>query len=88
MSKRTSLGHNPLVYSLNNHASFDFIKSTDGKPVNDKEEPVIQKKVASYYLEESVINDVKEIAEREEKSYSCLVNEFLKEGAEKRNESD
>ncbi|MBO6621023.1 MAG: hypothetical protein JJ892_03675 [Balneola sp.] len=88
MSKKTSLGHNPLAYSLNNHASFDFIKSTEEKPVSYKEEQVIQKKVASYYLEESVINHVKEIADKEKKSYSCIVNEFLKEGAENRNDSD
>lgn len=28
MSKKTSLGHNPLAYSLKSHASFDFIKNT------------------------------------------------------------
>lgn len=78
MSKKTSLGHNPLAYSLKSHASFDFIKSTKDNTVNNIEEPVIQKKVVSYYLEKPVIDKIKVIAKEKKESYSCLVNEFLK----------
>ena len=78
MSKKTSLGHNPLAYSLKSHASFDFIKSTKDNSANDIDEPVIQKKVVSYYLEKPVIDKIKTIAKEKKESYSCLVNEFLK----------
>ncbi len=79
MSKKPSLGHNPLAYSLKNHASFDFIKSTrEQQKPEEAKAATAQKKVASYYLEETVIEKIRIIAEEQEKSFSCLVNEILK----------
>lgn len=79
MSKKPSLGHNPLAYSLKSHASFNFIRNTEEpqKPekVRDAHPP---KKVTSYYLEESVVDKIRAIAEEKEKSFSCIANEFLK----------
>ncbi len=83
MSKKQSLGHNPLAYSLRNHGSFDFIRDTQGKNGNQQKEPVISKKVASYYLEESVIEKVREIAEQQDDSYSGVANRLLKEALKK-----
>lgn len=89
MSKKASLGHNPLAYSLKSHASFDFIRNTQNQDSADEEESVqIQKKVASYYLEEDVIKEIRTIADKEDKSYSCVANDFLKASIEKKQDED
>jgi hypothetical protein len=88
MSKKTSLGHNPLAYSLKNHASFDFIRNIQNNSESGSIESEIRKKVASYYLEERVIDKIKEIAKEEEDSFSSVVNRFLKEGIKNRYESE
>ena len=80
MSKKPSLGHNPLAYSLKSHASFDFIRNTQEQDESDKEEThTVPKKVASYYLEESVVDKIRAIAERNDQSFSAVANEFLKQ---------
>lgn len=86
MSKKKSLGHNPLAYSTRRHASFDFI--TPSEPQEENKEEMSQKEdstgsrvnkiTASYYLEEPVVESVKIIADKKETSYSAVVNAMLK----------
>lgn len=88
MSKKKSLGHNPLAYSTRRHASFDFITPSDQNEENEQEESApkeeetsvsrVNKITASYYLEEPVVESVKMIADRKETSYSAVVNAILK----------
>ncbi|MGN8224049.1 hypothetical protein [Gracilimonas sp. BCB1] len=86
MSKKKSLGHNPLAYSTRRHASFDFITPSDSKAEDSqgvsKEESTdgsrVNKITASYYLEEPVVESVKLIADKKETSYSAVVNAILK----------
>ena len=87
MSKKTSLGHNPLAYSLKSHASFDFIRNTQETSDNGSAESAIQKKVASYYLEEETIKKIRSIAEEKGESYSSLVNDYLNEMIDKENQN-
>ncbi|MAL16297.1 MAG: hypothetical protein CL670_11035 [Balneola sp.] len=88
MSKKKSLGHNPLAYSTRRHASFDFITPSDEK--QDKEEhdqnfTKVSKTTASYYLEEPVVDGIKDIADNRETSYSSIVNAILKSAIKKLN---
>lgn len=84
MSKKKSLGHNPLAYSTRRHASFDFItpskddREEDGAVANEDEKKV-NKVTASYYLEEPLVNKIKNLADQKEISYSALVNDILKD---------
>lgn len=83
MSKKKSLGHNPLSYSTRAHASFDFITPSikdknEGKGTEASESRV-NKVTASYYLEEPVVDKVRSLAEQKETSYSALVNGILKD---------
>lgn len=83
------MGHNPLAYSLKSHASFDFIRNTQEQKKTDQEETsTVQKKVASYYLEESIVEEIRAIAEKENRSFSSVANEFLKEAMNKKEESE
>jgi len=89
MSKKPSLGHNPLAYSLKSHASFDFIRSSDERKKPEKVRDVQpQKKVTSYYLEESVVDKIRSIAEEKSKSFSCVANEFLRASIEREEASE
>ncbi|MFP8488229.1 hypothetical protein ACKGJO_03945 [Gracilimonas sp. Q87] len=82
MSKKKSLGHNPLSYSTRAHASFDFIapsyKEEEDKAESAQEEKKVNKVTASYYLEEPVVDKVRNLADQKETSYSALVNNILK----------
>ena len=83
------MGHNPLAYSLKSHASFDFIRNTQEQEKTDQEEtPTVQKKVASYYLEESIVEEIRAIAEKENRSFSSVANDFLKEAMSHKEESE
>ena len=86
MSKKPSLGHNPLAQNLRNHGSFDFIKDTAPKKVSTKKVKgkATSKKVVSYYLEKDVIKKIQEIAKNESKSFSALANELLNVSIEKK----
>ena len=88
MSKKTSLGHNPLAYSLKSHASFDFIKNTQDTSDTSNVEKPKQKKVTSYYLHEETIDRIKVVAEQKGESYSSVVNDFLKEMLDKENQKE
>lgn len=82
MSKKKSLGHNPLSYSTRAHASFDFIapsKKEEEQAESAQEEKKVNKITASYYLEEPVVDKVKNLADQKETSYSALVNDILKD---------
>lgn len=82
MSKKKSLGHNPLAYSTRRHASFDFITpSRSDEEENDGggKEQKINKITASYYLEEPIVVKVRDVADQKEISYSALVNDILKD---------
>lgn len=83
MSKKKSLGHNPLSYSTRAHASFDFIAPSK---INEEEqedsaqkENKVNKVTASYYLEEPIVDKVRSLADQKETSYSALVNDILKD---------
>ncbi|MFA5669856.1 MAG: hypothetical protein WC967_11470 [Balneolaceae bacterium] len=78
MSKKPSLGHNPLDQNLRNHGSFKFIRKTTKEEVGETvEEKPGPKKVVSYYLEEDIIDKIREMAQDEKKSFSALANELL-----------
>lgn len=87
MSKKKSLGHNPLAYSTRRHASFDFITSpAKGEEDTAKEENEasqenerVQKVTASYYLEHPLVKKIKYLAGQKGTSYSALVNNILKD---------
>jgi hypothetical protein len=88
MSKKKSLGHNPLAYSTRRHASFDFITPSDADQdagQENQKDPKASKTTASYYLEESVIDSIKDIADSRETSYSAIVNAILKSAIKKLN---
>jgi hypothetical protein len=86
MSKKKSLGHNPLAYSTRRHASFDFITPSDSQRENNQEASKqekpsgskVNKITVSYYLEEPVVESIKIIANKKETSYSAVVNAILK----------
>lgn len=94
MSKKKSLGHNPLAYSMRGHASFDFISPyTDGDEEESSapesrdthteepeqvEEKKVEKVVTSYYLEKPLVQLIKDIADSQDMSYSAVTNEILK----------
>ena len=85
MSKKPSLGHNPLAQNIRNHGSFDFIKDTAPKKrSSQRAKKKTSKKVVSYYLEEEVIEKIKNIAKNESKSFSALANELLNISIEKK----
>ena len=86
MSKKPSLGHNPLAQNIRNHGSFDFIKDTAPKKVSSKKpkKKNASKKVVSYYLEEEIIEKIKNIVKNESKSFSALANELLNISIEKK----
>lgn len=93
-SKKKSLGHNPLAYSMRGHASFDFISPyTDEEeegsvekqaPETTTEQPEeikekkVEKVVTSYYLEKPLVELIKDIADSQDMSYSAVTNEILK----------
>lgn len=84
MNKKKSLGHNPLAYSTRRHASFDFITPSDDNREEDetvapKETKKVNKITASYYLEEPLVDKVRDLADQKEISYSALVNGILKD---------
>lgn len=83
MSKKKSLGHNPLSYSTRAHASFDFItpsyKEEEEVEESAQKEKKVHKVTASYYLEEPVVDKVRNLAEQKDTSYSALVNALLKD---------
>lgn len=83
MSKKKSLGHNPLAYSTRRHASFDFItpskdEEEDGL-LTSEEDKKVNKTTVSYYLEEPLVKRVKNLADQKDMSYSALVNGILKD---------
>ncbi|MEX0720356.1 MAG: hypothetical protein WD059_06790 [Balneolaceae bacterium] len=83
MSKKKSLGHNPLAYSMLGHASFDFIPNNEEKKrkAADKSEKNKTSKITvSYYLEEHLVEHIKNLAEENHTSYSSMISQMLKNG--------
>jgi len=78
MSKKKSLGHNPLAYSTRSHASFDFIAPTQEQEEEAEENQRVEKETASYYLESALVNKIKSIADERDASYSSIVSGILK----------
>ena len=81
MKKKKSLGHNPLSYSMLGKSNFEFIRSTDPDKSQDedgKKATKVHKKVVSYYLDEELINMVKQVASEQNASCSGLVGQILK----------
>lgn len=84
MSKKKSLGHNPLAYSTRRHASFDFITPSHagdedgGDQSSAPNKNKVNKVTASYYLEEPLVDKVRTLADKKDTSYSALVNNILK----------
>lgn len=91
MTKKKSLGHNPLAYSMLRHASLDFIKSAEeqekDKEAQKKPDPP-KKQVVSYYLEEQLVDQIKALADELDTSYSAIVNEMLKKGVKEEKHPD
>ena len=88
MSKKKSLGHNPLAYSTRRHASFDFITPSDSNSDADDQSQKVRKaskSTVSYYLEDPVVEGIKAIADSRETSYSAIVNAVLKSALKKLN---
>ena len=80
MSKKPVMGNNPLTYQPLAGAKFTFIPQTEsGSSLSG---PVMKKtpskKMVSYYLEESLIDEIKRRAKEKEDSNSHFVNELLK----------
>jgi hypothetical protein len=86
MSKKKSLGHIPLGYSMTGNATFDFIPDRSTAEAPGVEEPVeglmkeqvhpevSKKKVVSYYLEEDIINRLRRVADDTNESYSSVAS--------------
>lgn len=98
MSKSKSLGSSPIGFQSGKSSSLSFIpdlgvsssaeESETSASVSDQPEQTndTKKKVVSYYLEEKLINDLKEYAEQHSIYYSSLVSRAIKEWLQK-NES-
>lgn len=90
MSKKKSLGHNPLAYSMMGHASFDFIspeqKERDKKGFDDIDGSKSNKISVSYYLEESLVEKIKDLADEHNTSYSAIISQMLKKSLEEHSE--
>lgn len=83
MSKKPVMGHNPMDYRPLADAKFSFIPQTEsGSGITDPEteKKSSKKKVVSYYLEESLIEEIRNKAKERENSYSHYVGEILKKG--------
>jgi len=80
MSKKKSLGHNPLAYSMRGNASFDFIRSNEKDSSSDsrKKNRKTNKKIVSYYIEVPLVKELKRQADEAGVSYSKFVSDCLK----------
>jgi hypothetical protein len=86
MTKKKSLGHIPLGYSMTGNATFDFIPDRSTPETVSVDEPVeglmkeqehpeaSKKKVVSYYLEEDIINRLRRVADDTNESYSSVAS--------------
>ncbi len=74
------MGNNPLTYRPLAGAKFAFIPQTEsGSGVSGStKRRTPSKKTVSYYLEESLIDEIKKRAREKEDSNSHFVNELLK----------
>lgn len=73
------LGHNPLGGNHLEGAKFDFIPFTNKGAALSKTQPKKKhrKKIVSYYLEEDLIREIKELAKNENISFSHCVGSLL-----------
>ncbi len=80
MSKKPVMGNNPLTYRPLAGAKFAFIPQTEsGAAISGSvKRNTPSKKTVSYYLEESLIDEIKKRAKEKEDSNSHFVNELLK----------
>jgi predicted DNA binding CopG/RHH family protein len=81
MDKKKVMGHNPLGKNHLADAKFDFIPFTESGSVHKESVaklPKTKKRVVSYYLEEDLINAVKNKATSNEESFSHYVSRVLK----------
>lgn len=84
MSRKKSLGHNPLGFSGFDQDSLQFIGSKSdqhhsqyhGHHQHDHHKHA-EKKVVSYYLEVNLVRRLKRIAHSEGRYYSSLVSEAV-----------
>lgn len=84
MSKKKSLGHNPLGTSDIDHNKLRFIGSGSGQhdditPENlhDSNKSRVEKKAVCYYLEVQLVRRLKKIAHSEGRYYSHMVSEAV-----------
>lgn len=91
MSKSKSLGSSPIGFRSDN-STLSFIpdlgvsseqESYSDLDENKKNDDHTDKKVVSYYLEESLISELKRTAEEQGIYYSTLVSRALKEWLQK-----
>lgn len=81
MTKKQVMGHNPLGYRPLANAKLSFIPQTDsgsGETDERLKKPSPRKRTVSYYLEETLIDEIKSRAKENEDSYSHFVNQTLK----------
>ena len=84
MSRKKSLGHNPLGFSGFDQSSLNFIGSKPDQHHSDTHKnhqhdgnKHVEKKVVSYYLEVKLVHRLKDIAHSEGRYYSSLVSEAV-----------
>jgi len=84
MSRKKSLGHNPLGFSGFDQNSLGFIgtkshqhQSNTHENHHHDQKGHVDKKVVSYYLEVKLVRRLKRIANSEGRYYSSLVSEAV-----------
>lgn len=85
MDKKKVMGHNPLGGNHLKDAKFKFIPFTDSGSASKNSiqpSPRKKKRVVSYYLEEELINTIREKATENELSFSTYVGKALKRAIE------
>lgn len=84
MAVRKRLGHSPLGYSMLGNSNFDFIPDRNPKPrpVPLEKEVTVEetppKKIASYYLDEEILKDLKLYSKVNKQSYSSVVEDSIR----------
>jgi predicted DNA binding CopG/RHH family protein len=81
MEKKTVMGHNPLDGNHLEGATFDFIPYTESGSAQKEsvsKKKTKPKKVVSYYLEEELIDEIRQKATKKELSFSNFVGKLLK----------
>lgn len=71
------MGHNPLGSHPLAGAKLDFIPNTSSGSEANEEKKKSKKKVVSYYLDEEIIQEIKDRAKERDQSYSQYLSTLL-----------